>query len=191
MADMVETFYRQNERIRPPKHSVKRKQEVTYHTAPAKIFPKKERELSEQEIKDYTDAFLKFDADNSGTIDVRELMVMLEAMGIELSASDVLEMLAEYDEDESGTIEFDEFLLLMASLHEKIDQDKRLYFEAFKTIDTENEGELGPAALKSFMSKLGSNMTDKDVKEMIKMADKTGSGKLTFDEFVDIMMKDT
>lgn len=50
-------------------------------------------------LTEYTEAFLKFDADDSGTIDVRELMIMLESMGRNLSPGDVLEMIAEYDED--------------------------------------------------------------------------------------------
>ena len=56
------------------------------------------------------DAFLAFDKDRSGTIDVWELRQVLEAMGQKPTEEELFQMISEVDDNMSGSIDFGEFL---------------------------------------------------------------------------------
>jgi Ca2+-binding EF-hand superfamily protein len=82
--------------------------------------------LSAQQLRDIRKIFEKFDADRSGahaianlagssalddvthagTIDARELRAAMRAMGVELSADEVREMLRRFDKNESNALDF-------------------------------------------------------------------------------------
>lgn len=66
--------------------------------------------LSQEEIDGCRDAFLAFDKDRSGTIDVWELRQVLEAMGQKPTEEELFQMISEVDENMSGSIDFAEFL---------------------------------------------------------------------------------
>merc|ERR1712025_801952 len=68
---------------------------------------------SDEQIEEFKQAFYSFDEDGEGTIGRSELGDLLEALGENLSANEVDEMMAEVDEDGSGQIDFDEFLGMM------------------------------------------------------------------------------
>ena len=54
------------------------------------------------------EAFLAFDKDRSGTIDVWELRQVLEAMGQAPTEDELFTMISEVDENMSGSIDFGE-----------------------------------------------------------------------------------
>ncbi|OQR99181.1 EF hand-containing protein [Achlya hypogyna] len=66
--------------------------------------------LAQDEIDACREAFLAFDKDRSGTIDVWELRQVLEAMGQQPTEEELFQMISEVDEDMSGAIDFAEFL---------------------------------------------------------------------------------
>lgn len=184
MSELDERFSPSKRRSRP---SIKRKQEVIFHTDPSKIYPSKKQvnQLTDEEIQAYKEVFWKYDADRSGTIDVKELSLMLKSMGRDIPVSDVLDIVAHFDQDESGAIDFHEFLILMANL--KLEKEDEEFLEAFNMIDTENRGEIGRSELKAFLAKLECNISEEDLDSMIRMADTTGNGRLSFNEFADVM----
>ena len=57
------------------------------------------------------EAFLAFDKDRSGTIDVWELRQVLEAMGQAPTEDELFTMISEVDENMSGSIDFGEVSL--------------------------------------------------------------------------------
>ena len=66
--------------------------------------------LTQDEIDRCRDAFLAFDKDRSGTIDVWELRQVLEAMGQKPTEEELFQMISEVDDNMSGSIDFGEFL---------------------------------------------------------------------------------
>ena len=66
--------------------------------------------LTQEEIDGCRDAFLAFDKDRSGTIDVWELRQVLEAMGQKPTEEELFQMISEVDDNMSGSIDFGEFL---------------------------------------------------------------------------------
>ncbi|MEM8639028.1 MAG: EF-hand domain-containing protein [Cyanobacteria bacterium P01_G01_bin.54] len=64
-------------------------------------------------LKEFKAAFIKYDQDQSGTIDPTELGKVLRDLGETSAESDVAAMLEAVDTNENGQLEFGEFLALM------------------------------------------------------------------------------
>jgi hypothetical protein len=62
--------------------------------------------LTQEEIDGCREAFLAFDKDRSGTIDVWELRQVLEAMGQKPTEEELFQMISEVDDNMSGSIDF-------------------------------------------------------------------------------------
>ena len=54
----------------------------------------------------------------------------------------------------------------------------------FDIFDTDGSGKISSTELKEVMSKLGEELNDFQISEMIREADKDGDGEIDFDEFV-------
>ena len=67
-------------------------------------------DISEDDLRTF---FKKYDQDNSGKIDKKELTQLLEEIGMKLEGDQLEEFLKMVDEDGSGQIEFDEFKKLV------------------------------------------------------------------------------
>ena len=61
-------------------------------------------------------AFARFDANNSGRLDYRELRNALQALGLDVTQREAADVLASYDIDGSGLMEIDEFAQLVLRL---------------------------------------------------------------------------
>ena len=71
--------------------------------------------LSQEDVDGCRQAFLSFDKDKSGTIDVWELRQVLEAMGQRPTEDELFQMINEVDDNMSGSIDFGEFLKVVES----------------------------------------------------------------------------
>jgi len=96
-------------------HKVSSKQEVDPEpeTQQKKKVRRKRKDLSEEQIEVFKQAFDLFDADGSGVIDANELKEAMRALGFEVTKKQVDEMIEEVDQDGSGTIDLDEFIYMM------------------------------------------------------------------------------
>ena len=72
-----------------------------------------ESQFTEQELKDYAEAFKVFDLDGSGSIDANELGIIMGRFGLKPSEKQLHDMISEVDADGSGEIDWIEFLYLM------------------------------------------------------------------------------
>lgn len=57
--------------------------------------------------------YQKFDADNSGAVDLNEMKTMVKALGMIITDGELAAMINEADEDKSGQIEFNEFVFVI------------------------------------------------------------------------------
>lgn len=60
--------------------------------------------------------------------------------------------------------------------------------EAFTVMDTDGDGSISGEDLGKVLSQLGICVTEEEIQEMIRVADKTGEGKVNIDEFLSVMM---
>ncbi|CAE7398985.1 unnamed protein product [Symbiodinium sp. KB8] len=75
--------------------------------------------LTQDEIDGCRDAFLAYDKDHSGSIEVWELKEVLEAMGQHPTEEELFQMISEVDENASGSIDFGEFLKVIEKQKER------------------------------------------------------------------------
>lgn len=144
--------------------------------------------LTEDEIEEIKEAFDLFDTDGSGTIDPKELKSAMESLGFEAKNQTIYQMISDLDKDGSGAIDFDEFLDMMTA--RLSDKDSREDInKVFRLFDDEKQGAITIKNLRRVAKELGETMTDEELLEMIERADSDGDGRVTADDFYNIMTK--
>ncbi|XP_005870670.1 PREDICTED: centrin-2-like [Myotis brandtii] len=105
-------LFQAKEDSEPPKASSSFKTtNVASSSQPKRVSPK--LELSPQQIQELRQAFDLFDTDATGTIDVRELKVVMRAMGFEPKKEEITKMISEIDPEGTGKMNFNDFLTVM------------------------------------------------------------------------------
>lgn len=85
-------------------------------------------------------------------------------------------------------IDFGEFLDLMTAKMSDNDSKDDIR-KVFKLFDEEGNGFLSVIDLHRVAKELGENMDENELKEMIDRADSDGDGKVSFDDFYQVMTK--
>uniref|UniRef100_A0A9L0S885 Centrin 1 n=1 Tax=Equus caballus TaxID=9796 RepID=A0A9L0S885_HORSE len=135
-----------------------------------KVGPKPE--LTEDQKQEVREAFDLFDANGSGTIDVKELK----------------KMISEVDKEGTGKISFNDFLAVMTQKMAEKDTKEEI-LKAFRLFDDDETGKISFKNLKRVANELGENLTDEELQEMIDEADRDGDGEVNQEEFLRIMKK--
>ncbi|XP_027432326.1 centrin-1 [Zalophus californianus] len=151
-----------------------------------KVGPKPE--LTEDQKQEVREAFDLFDADGSGTIDVKELKVAMRALGFEPRKEEMKKMITEVDKEGTGKISFNDFLAVMTQKMAEKDTKEEI-LKAFRLFDDDETGKISFKNLKRVANELGENLTDEELQEMIDEADRDGDGEVNEEEFLRIMKK--
>lgn len=161
-------------------------------------------ELSEKDVEELREAFALFDKDNDGCITSKELLTVMHGLRLQITEQEIADIINNVDVDGSGTVDFNEFLRMMSRSHCHIHRpakapgaatspDQRSAEEleemrqAFRVFDIDGNGVIDANELKVTMFNLGENLSDRDVKQMIKLADRNGDGKIDYEEFIMMM----
>ena len=99
-------------------------------------------------------------------------------------------MINDIDKNQSGTIDFDEFIDMMTAKMSDKDtrEDLKKVFDLFLG-DDEKADKIELKHLKRVAKELNENMSEDELNEMITRADTDRDGKVSFDEFYNIMTK--
>ena len=146
--------------------------------------------LTEDEVMEINEAFDLFDTDKSGEIDTDELKQALSNLGIDAKNQTLQNMINDIDKNQSGTIDFDEFIDMMTAKMSDKDtrEDLKKVFDLFLG-DDEKADKIELKHLKRVAKELNENMSEDELNEMITRADTDRDGKVSFDEFYNIMTK--
>ncbi|KAL4223343.1 Calmodulin [Mactra antiquata] len=145
-----------------------------------------EKRLTEEQIREYAEAFSLFDKDGDNTITTAELLTVMRSLGHNPSNDDVKDMIKEVDINGNGKIEFPEFLALMERNLNAFESEDLLR-EVFNVIDTHGEGYITLQGLRQAVHDLGLDLTDEEIRDMMEEADHSGDGRVTFSNFVNVM----
>jgi len=155
------------------------------------IIPQNGTELSDLQLGRFREVFEIFDADKSGAICIKELGVVMRALGQEADDEELEDIMKEFDENNDGVISFNEFVEIMKErikTHEE-EQEHELH-EAFQVFDKDGDGYITVSELREFFHGIGEiALTDVDIKEMIKAADVDNDGQMDYFEFRKMMLK--
>ena len=140
--------------------------------------------LTEEEVFSCKKAFLNFDKDRSGTIDIDELKILLHDMRLQQSEEDLAEMVSMVDENNTGEITFSGFIKLVETLKKKAVQidklnDIKCAWSACGG-DLSTEGKIDKEALVNLL--LQDFALDAQVDDVIRNLETDSSGQLQFDE---------
>lgn len=92
------------------------------------------------------------------------------------------------DKDFSGNITIEEFEAMMrGKMVQK--QNKKELISAFSLFDSNMNGFLQPDEFKKALKKLGLNLTNEEIEQMLEQADSDLDGVVNFDEFEKIMKR--
>ena len=166
--------------------------------------------LSEEEVQAAKNLFEDADADNSGALDIKELHVVLERLGIHIDPATVFVyvqmLLKDFDANDNETLEWDEFIIfyekslrteavraryarkvtkMMEAAH--MEESKR-WFEKY---DADQNGFIDLEELESLLKEsLSLNMEEEKFKHFVadvfQKADTDNSGTIDEEEFVNL-----
>ncbi|CAN6292282.1 unnamed protein product [Urochloa humidicola] len=134
------------------------------------------------------EAFDHFDRNNDGFITVEDLGPVLESLGQNYTAFELQSMIAMVDCDGDGAINFDEFSMLMELKPNGVESDEEMT-KAFRMFDMDNDGFISEAELCHIMYNLTGNLCTDEVREMMREADTDGDGRVSYEEFKQIMRR--
>ncbi len=140
-------------------------------------------------------AFVHFDTNRSGDIDVRELRAALKHMGIDATGDEAAQVLRRYDTNPDGKLDLGEFAALVADILQHqggggggrgVDAKTRAAFELF---DKNNSGDIDVSELIGALSHLGVQTDGPAAAQILRRYDTDRSGGITLNEF-DVLVKD-
>jgi len=140
-----------------------------------------------EEIKRLGKRFKKLDLDNSGSLSVDEFMSLPE-----LQQNPLVQRVIEiFDDDGNGEVDFKEFIQGVSQFSVKGDKDTKLKF-AFRIYDMDNDGYISNGELFQVLKMMvGNNLKDTQLQQIVDktilFADKDDDGKISFEEFSEIV----
>ncbi|RMZ96257.1 calmodulin-beta-like isoform X1 [Brachionus plicatilis] len=143
--------------------------------------------FNEEQIGIFEDTFQIFDKDCDGFITLCEIRTVMNSLGFYPGDELIRKSIQDVDYDNSGTVDFEEFIGMMAKFRKsKQEMDDELR-EIFKIFDRNQDGFIDSTELKDVLNRLGENITDEEVMEMIKEADVDGDKMVSYNEFRSIL----
>jgi calmodulin len=97
-------------------------------------------------------------------------------------------MVNEIDADGDGAIDFPEFLTMMLRKMNEGDPEKELR-DVFMVFDKDQSGTISADELRNVMKVIGEKLTDQEIEDAIKLADTTGDGEVSYDEFIQFILE--
>merc|ERR1711890_69702 len=113
-----------------------------------------------------------------GDIDIGEVRGVFNSLGVKVTNAELEEKIEQIDSDRNGKISFSEFIYLMRDTVTDIQDDEKLQ-EAFNMFDTDKDGVINIDELSTIMKKLGQDLSQEQLKEMIRTADLDRDGTIS------------
>eukprot|EP01068_Selenidium_serpulae_P013690 Selendium_serpulae@DN5992_c0_g1_i2.p1 len=146
--------------------------------------------MSEKEIENLRNIFIKLDVDHSGTLSLAELTEGLKSYGWTEIPPDLKEIIANVDSDGSGSIDYTEFIA--ATMDQKLYMKMDTCRAAFRVFDLDGSGKISPDELRQVLAnnkEIAEAVGKDSIQELIADVDLNGDGEIDFNEFMIMMGK--
>lgn len=153
-----------------------------------KVYKPKPVHYSAEELEEIKGAFLDFDEDGDGKLNVDEAMNLMDQFAIDpLLAPLVFEIC---DKDKTGAISYDEFKVYFQLLIDLENDPSCIYRNLFEKFDKDHSGYLDENEAAKFVKFfIGDDSSNREIQKYIRKIDKDRSGKLKFSEIVSFLDK--
>jgi len=150
---------------------------------------KKASNFTGPELERLKKRFMKLDRDGNGSIDRDEFFQIQQIANNPLATR----LMAIFDEDGGGTVDFQEFVGGLSAFSSRGGRDEKLAF-AFKVYDVDRDGYISNGELFLVLKMMvGNNLKDSQLQQIVDKtimeADQDGDGKLSFEEFANVVAK--
>ncbi|EJD53489.1 calcium/calmodulin-dependent protein phosphatase [Auricularia subglabra TFB-10046 SS5] len=147
----------------------------------------KKSNFTAKELERLKKRFMKLDSDASGSIDRDEFLQIPQIANNPLASR----MIAIFDDDGGGTVDFQEFVAGLSAFSGRGGREAKLRF-AFKVYDMDRDGYISNGELFLVLKMMvGNNLKDQALQQIVDKtileADKDGDGKLSFEEFAQMV----
>ncbi|KAK7171301.1 hypothetical protein R3I94_001293 [Phoxinus phoxinus] len=147
-----------------------------------------ERELSQPELDELSEAFKLFDYDQDGYLNYKDLAECMRTMGYMPTEMELLEIIQQIKMRLGGLMDFDDFCELMGPrmMVETADMlGLKELKSSFLQFDTDGDGKISLDEMKEAVKNLlGEKLKKGELEEILKELDLNGDGTVDFDEFV-------
>mmetsp|Transcript_19378 Transcript_19378/g.28419 ORF Transcript_19378/g.28419 Transcript_19378/m.28419 type:complete len:179 (-) Transcript_19378:237-773(-) len=151
--------------------------------------PQMTPKLDDEAMEELTEAFRLFDTTSTGSVDAIEIKALFIALGFKsIKKAEVKQLLSNIDKTGTDTVTFNEFVAMVSPKILSRDPKEEIG-RIFDLFDEEGNGVISFENLKKVSAELGENYTDKDMRQMVEEADRTGNGGIRRDDFYTIVMK--
>ncbi|XP_068115045.1 uncharacterized protein [Hyperolius riggenbachi] len=147
-----------------------------------------EQKSSQKNIKDLRLVFQCVDSSNSGFLDEPGVQNALELLGFVVNDGGQ-EHIRKVMVSNSGRLDFDGFQRLVADWHGIARNFYKELKKGFSVIDIDKDGKITEADLREASKLAGIHFSNKELEEMLRVADKNGDHSVDISEFVEIMLK--
>jgi centrin-1 len=144
------------------------------------------RALNEEQTREIKEAFDLFDIDGSGRIDPHELEIALDTLGYDSAREEIHSIIRQIRALPRAPIDFLQFLKLVNRTLQNRDPVDEIG-KAFMRFDDDSTGRISFRNLKRVSLELGEQLTEDELREMIKAADTDFDGEIGQQEFVELM----
>ena len=134
-------------------------------------------------------AFADIDKNGDGYISKSELSDAIKAVGRKISDKELDEIIKTVDKDGDNQVDFNEFLKLMDGncFVQSVDSFKEMK-DLFSLFDVDNDGFVTEEEISKTMKEFGQKIRKKDIRKMMQEADRNNDGKISFDEFKNMVL---
>lgn len=144
--------------------------------------------VNEEQIQEIKKAFDLFDVEKKGLIATRDLKSAMEEQGYQKKNPIVYQLVCDLVKKNSEEVDFEKFVQMLTENHLENGSDDEIkkFFDLF---DSEKLGYIDLHNLKKATRELGDVLDDSDIIDLIWKSDLDGDGKVTYQDFYNIMNK--
>jgi Ca2+-binding EF-hand superfamily protein len=139
-----------------------------------------------EEMQAMRELYDSIDVDGSGSLDRREILKLLQAMGEAMTPKEVTVAMRTMDPTRSGHVDFHGFHAWWTGRSD-VDKAHSLSARAWAAVDVDGDGTLDPDEFKDVLERLGQvdGMAQEDFLELMQELDSDGDGVLDREEFLE------
>ncbi len=111
----------------------------------------------------------------------------MKTLGFDNKNPTIYNMSADMDQNNDGESSFEEFLDMMTARISENNTEEDL-MRVFKLFDDDRSEDISVANLKRVAKELGEDISDEELKEIVQRADLNNDGRLTLEDFLEVIV---